>query len=119
MADRKDHYLAGLKLFGEEKHAEAIAEYQKALELDSRSAEAHLNLGLIAFEREDYEGAADSLERAVAAGSENEFAFYGLGIVYMNYLPNADRAIQNLEAYRDLGGRDERVDDWLRDLAGR
>ena len=40
MTDRKTHYLAGLKLFGENEHAKAVAEYEKALELSPDWTEA-------------------------------------------------------------------------------
>lgn len=115
--DARAQALLGILYHQRGRLAEAEERYRLAVGLDPRSAEVHLNLGLIAFQDERYEEAAESLERAIAAGSEDAFAYYGLGIVYMNYLGDAERARLNLEAYQDLGGDDERVDGWLRDLS--
>jgi len=117
--DARAQALLGILHHERNRISDARACYEKAIELEPRSAQAHLNLGLIALDEQRYAEAAEAFERAVASGSEETFAFLALGFLYMNHLGQPERAVQNLEAYRDLGGADPRVAEWLSDLAWR
>ena len=86
--------------------------------VDDQLALPHLNEGLVLFATDRFEEAVASLERAVAADPENAFAHYTLGVLYMDYVADSEKALLHLEAYQELDGRDSRVDAWVRKLMG-
>ncbi len=94
MTDAKTHYLAGLKHFGQNRFEEAIAEYEKALELRAdwtdllnALATAQSKLGLHAE-------AVETIERAIEIDPEDAFSFTSLSIFLqrMGKIPEAEAA---------------------------
>ena len=94
MTDRKDHYLAGLKLFGNEKHAEAIAEYEKALELKPDWTDAMHALATSQSKLGDHDKAIATVNRIIELEPTDAFAFTSLSIFLMRQgkIPEAEAA---------------------------
>jgi len=109
--------LAGLEL-QRGNHHRAIAHCEAAVQAGESRAELFSIWGLALFRLENYAAAAERLEQAVEAGSEDAFVHYNLGVLYMDYLGDAERALANLETYRRLGGSSERVLEWIAKLRG-
>ena len=98
---------------------EALDHYRAAIVIDDQLTLPHLNEGLVLFAQDRIEEAVACLERAVAVDPEKAFAHYTLGVLYMDYIEDADKALLHLEAYKELDGKDTRVDAWARRLIGR
>ena len=90
--------------------------FDEALELEGARIEPLLNAGLSLFQLRRFEESRDRLGEVLDLDDEQPQAHYLLGILYMDYLGDAQRAIQHLERYRELDGDDRRVGDWLRRL---
>jgi len=73
----------------------AIADFQRALEIDPAHSIALLNLGNAYRQKRDWALARSTLERAVALNPEDPEANYGLGMVYAQ-LNDTDRAYDYL-----------------------
>lgn len=85
-------YLRGLKLFGEQKHAEAIAAYLEALEVQPEWTEAMHGLAMAHMH-------AGSLDEAIAVGkriceldAEDPFAHTSLSMFYQRKGAVAEKA---------------------------
>ena len=94
MADAKTHYLAGLKLFGQNKFEEALVEYEQALvakpdwtDVLNAIATAESKLGR-------HEQAVRTIERAIVIDPNDAFAFTSLSIFLqrMGKIPEAETA---------------------------
>jgi serine/threonine protein kinase/Flp pilus assembly protein TadD len=118
-ADLRARILLGILLQRSGRPQDALEQYRRVIAIDERLALPHLNEGLVLFAQDRIDEAAASLERAVAADPENAFAHYTLGVLYMDYIPDAQKALLHLEAYEELDGRDPRVEGWIGDLIGR
>ena len=116
---RQDCYcdgLLGILYQGDDRLTEAVDQYLAAIAADDELPLPHVNLGLALFARDKYEQAAAELERALELDLQNAFAHYALGVLYMDYLGKPEGAREHLEKYRSLGGRDGRVEGWLRSM---
>lgn len=94
MAEPKDHYLAGLKLFGAQKNEEAIAEYDRALaakpdwvDVLLAKATSQSNLGR-------HEEAIATVNRVIELTPDDAMAFTSLSIFLqrMNKIEEAEAA---------------------------
>ncbi|MGE3350270.1 MAG: protein kinase [Planctomycetota bacterium] len=108
--------LASLHLEAErwddaDRHAEA------ALAADDALARAHRVLGVARFRLQRYPEAAAAFERAIELDADDLLARHSLGVLCMDYLRRPDDATAQFRAYRERGGDDARVVDWLRRLA--
>jgi tetratricopeptide (TPR) repeat protein len=81
----------GNSFFEEGNYAEAILNYQKALQRDARFAEAHYRLGLAQLKQRDPKAALDSLTQAVELDPDNRDAREQLADLLLTaYLQNRD-----------------------------
>ena len=64
-----------------ESHDQAIVTYQKVLELDPQFAAAHINLGTIFYNRQDYLQAEDHYRKAIESDPRYALAYFDLGNV--------------------------------------
>jgi tetratricopeptide (TPR) repeat protein len=69
----------GLLLAGRGQTDEAIAEYQKALDIDPNQSEVHSNLGLALHKRGQWDDAIAHYRRALEIAPENSMAYSNLG----------------------------------------
>jgi len=94
MSDRKTHYLAGLKLFGQDRHAEAIEEYRKALELSPDWTEAMHALATACSKLGRHDEAIEVVERILELEPDDAFAYTSLSIFLQRkgLIPEAEKA---------------------------
>ena len=76
------HLERGAEFYLDDRHQEAVAEFQKALERDPSLSRAHFYLGLIAYDRGDYLPASQAFESVVRLDQKNASAHYNLGLCY-------------------------------------
>ncbi|MDP6763874.1 MAG: tetratricopeptide repeat protein [Planctomycetota bacterium] len=79
----KEHYLAGLALFGEQKHTEAIEAYRKALEVAPDDPEVLLALATAQMNAGLLDDAVESGKRVVELDGEDPFGHTSLSMIYM------------------------------------
>ena len=75
--------------------AEAIAAYEKVLELDPEHAAAHINLGTLHYNRQDYALSEKHYRAAIAIDPRYALAYFDLG----NVLDETGRVAEAVRAY--------------------
>ena len=75
---------------------EAIAAYKKVLELEPGHAPAHINLGTLFYNRQDYAQAEAHYSKAIEADSRYALAYFDLG----NVLDETGRVAEAVSAYK-------------------
>lgn len=80
MAEAKTHYLNGLKLFGQQKFEEAIAEYRLALEAQADWAEVIHALATAQSKLGKQDDAIATLQRVIELTPNDPFVFTSLSI---------------------------------------
>jgi len=75
--------------------AEAIAAYEKVLELDPEHAAAHINLGTLHYNRQDYALSEKHYRAAIAIDPRYALAYFDLG----NVLDETGRVAEAVHAY--------------------
>jgi len=78
-----------------ETQSQAIAAYQKVLELDSEHAAAHINLGTLYYNRQDFNLAEKHYRAAIAIDPRYALAHFDLG----NVLDETGRVQEAIQAY--------------------
>lgn len=115
-ASAKPYYNLALSLDAiEGRQQEAIAAFQKAVELDPNYAEAHYNLGVNYSRADRYGEAIESFKRALAARADYPEALYNLGLAYYLLDDNAGLA----EQQKKLKAMNSPLASELAKLAGR
>jgi tetratricopeptide (TPR) repeat protein len=76
--------------------SEAIATYQKVLELDPDHAAAHINLGTLFYNRQDYGQAERHYRRAIEIDERYALAYFDLG----NVLDETGRVQDAIQTYK-------------------
>lgn len=94
MTDRKTHYLAGLKLYGAGRFAEAAEEYDKALELSPDWSDALHALATAYSKLGRHDEAIALIEKVIVLEPEDAFAFTSLSIFLQRkgLIPEAETA---------------------------
>ena len=72
----------GVARIGLQRHEDAHADFETALELNPSFAPAIANLGNLLFETGDLDGAIATYERAIACDAEYAVAYFNLGVAY-------------------------------------
>ena len=80
--ERKEHYLKGLALFGEGKHGEAIAAYEKALELSPDWTDAMHALAMAHMHNGSLDEAIRIGEAITKIDKNDAFAHTSLSMFY-------------------------------------
>ena len=75
---------------------EAIAVYHKVLELEPQHAAAHINLGTLYYNRQEYSAAERHYRAAVALDPRYALAYFDLG----NVLDETGRVVDAIQAYK-------------------
>ena len=75
--------------------AQAIAAYQRVLELDPEHAAAHINLGTLHYNRQDYALSEKHYRAAIAIDPRYALAYFDLG----NVLDETGRVAEAIQAY--------------------
>ena len=94
MAEPKDHYLAGLKLFGVQKHEEAIAEYDLALAARPDWADVLLARATCLSSLGRHEEAVAGVKRVIELTPDDAMAYTSLSIFLQRkgLIPEAEQA---------------------------
>lgn len=94
MNEAKSHWLAGLRLFGQQKFEEAVAEYERALALEPRSCDVLNALATAQSKAGRHAEAVATIERAIAQNPNDPFAFTSLSIFLqrLGKIPEAESA---------------------------
>lgn len=90
----EDHYYAGIDLFGEGKMDEAIAEYNRALELDPKFTDALHGLAQAYHAREDFDRTIEAARRILELDPEDILAWTTISRAYQRkgMVPEAEEA---------------------------
>ena len=72
----------GVARIGLQRHEDARADFEAALELNPSFAPAIANLGNLLLEAADLDGAIAAYERAIACDAEYAVAYFNLGVAY-------------------------------------
>jgi tetratricopeptide (TPR) repeat protein len=82
MNERLEHYKAGLKLFGENKHTEAIEAYQRALEISPDWEDALHALAMAYMSAGRFDDAIATGKRILELNPDDAFAHTSLSMFY-------------------------------------
>jgi tetratricopeptide (TPR) repeat protein len=74
---------------------QAIAIYEQVLQIDGQHAAAHINLGTIYYNRQDYAAAEKHYRAAVEVDARYALAYFDLG----NVLDETGRVVEAIKAY--------------------
>ena len=75
----------------------ALADYNKAMAINSDNSAAYRNRGVLYFEQEKYVVAKLDLNQAVEVNPEDAYAYYNLGLLYQK-LEDYSSAKRNLNS---------------------
>jgi len=94
MSDAKSHYLAGLKLFGQDRFEEAIAEHERALALKPDWADVLNALATAQSKAGRHADAVATIQHAIEIAPDDPFAFTSLSIFLqrLGKIPEAEAA---------------------------
>ena len=98
----------------------AIADYDKAIELDPKDAAAYYNRGLAYADKGEYERAIADYDKAIELDPKDANPYYGRGLIYKGQ-GEKEKAIADFEKFLELAtdpywrGKAEEI---LRDLRG-
>jgi Flp pilus assembly protein TadD len=94
MSDAKTHYMSGLKLFGQNKHEESIAEYRLALAEKPDWADVLHAMATAQSKLGRHDEAIATLERVIELTPNDAFAFTSLSIFLQRQgkVPEAESA---------------------------
>ncbi|MDX2253536.1 MAG: tetratricopeptide repeat protein, partial [Nitrospira sp.] len=104
------HYNLGFIYRSQDKPKEAEREFLEVLRYRPEYAEAHMNLGAIYTGTNRLEDAEQAYEKAVTLKPDYAEARYNFGVFFELYRKDMPRALAQYRKYRELGGRDERVE---------
>jgi tetratricopeptide (TPR) repeat protein len=90
----EDHYYAGIDFFGDGKLDDAIAEYNRALELDPKFADALHGLAQAYHAKEDFDRTIEAARRILALEPEDILAWTSISRAYQRkgMVPEAEEA---------------------------
>ncbi len=96
-ADVSELFAHGISLEEDPgRQAEAIAAYERVLELDPEHAAAHINLGTLCYNRQEYAKAEAHYRRAIEVDSRYALAYFDLG----NVLDETGRVHEAIQTYQ-------------------
>lgn len=102
----EEHFQAGNAYYQAGQWDQAIAAYQKAIELDPNLQAAYANLGVTYYQQQQFDLAASQYEKALELNPEDGDVAYNLGALYLQQAlsqggePNTDllnRAVSQLQ----------------------
>jgi len=90
----EDHYYTGIDLFGEGKLDEAIAEYQKALELDPKLSDALHGLAQAYYAKNDFDNSIAMAQKILELDPDDILAWTTISRCYQRQgmVPEAEQA---------------------------
>jgi tetratricopeptide (TPR) repeat protein len=96
-ADVSELFAHGISLEEDpSRQLEAVATYERVLELDPDHAAAHINLGTLCYNRQEYGKAEQHYRRAIEVDSRYALAYFDLG----NVLDETGRVLEAIQTYQ-------------------
>src|SRR5712692_6020929 len=91
---KEDHYYTGIDFFSDGKMEEAIAEYQKALELDPKFTDALHGLAQSYYAKNDYDNCISTAQRIIEIDPDDILAYTSISRAYQRkgMIPEAEEA---------------------------
>jgi len=116
-----DLYMQGLKLYGEDRHAEAVAAYEQALEIQVDWPDAMHGLAMAHMNNGDLERAIEIGKRIIEIQPDDAFAHTSLSIFYQRQSAEAEsrgdsEATAELIAEAEKEGAKARMISWKEEL---
>ncbi len=111
LAQSADIYnIKGLLFMEQDNQVDALKAFKRAVEIQPRHADAHMNIALVAIRFRDYATAEKSVEIALADRRQkrNVEAYLGLGVAQRG-LRKYDAAKKSFEKAIEVGGSDPRA----------
>ena len=112
------HRMAALIALEEDRFDDAAASAELAVEADDTVADHWSVLGLAEFRRDAVDDAVHAFEQAFRIDANDTFVSYTLGVLYMDYVDDAERALECFSAYQNAGGTDPKVNGFVQRLGG-
>ena len=93
-ATAEDHYYAGIDFFGEGKLDDAIAEYECAIEMDPKFADALHGHAQAYYAKEDFDRTIEAARRIIAIDADDILAWTTVSRAYQRkgMVPEAEEA---------------------------
>jgi tetratricopeptide (TPR) repeat protein len=90
----EDHYYAGIDFFGEGKLDDAIAEYERAIEMDPKCADALHGLAQAYYAKEDFDRTIEAARRIIAIDADDILAWTTVSRAFQRkgMVPEAEEA---------------------------
>lgn len=74
----------------------AIEAYQKSIKLDPTAFTANQNIALVYVDKKDYKKAIESYNTLAKLDKNNPEVFYGIGLIYYQYLFDYEKGLDNI-----------------------
>lgn len=106
------YYKEALKYYEQKNYTEAEKSFKSAIERNPERAEFYVDYGLMKIQTGDYEGAVETLNKAVLdkdvkmVQENNKKAYRGIGIAYYNML-EYDKALEQFNRALEISGSSE------------
>ncbi|HHM06369.1 MAG TPA: tetratricopeptide repeat protein, partial [Gammaproteobacteria bacterium] len=114
------HTNLGILYTRQERLEEALAQLQKATELNPDDYVALNYLGIVQRKLGHFTAARDAYQQALKLKPDYPFAHLNIAILFDLYLGELDRALAHYERYQALdGGQNNKLTAWLADLKQR
>lgn len=101
----RDYLFKGSSLMTKNDYSGAIAEFNKAIEVDNSKPEAFHRKGVAKIQLSDFRGAISDFDKAIQLGTKDGFTFYCRGISHLN-LNNTETACLDFSKAGELGYKD-------------
>jgi len=104
-AEYDDHLFKGSSLSAKNDYTGAIAEFNKAIEIDNKNPEAFHKKGVVKIQLYDFRGAISDFDKAIELGTKVGFTFYCRGLSHAS-IGNKESACQDFSKAGELGVKD-------------
>lgn len=104
-AQYRDHLFNGSSLMTKKDYSGAIAEFNKAIEVDNSKPEAFHRKGVAKIQLSDFRGAIADFDKAIQLGTKDGFTFYCRGLSHI-LIGNKELACIDFSKAGDLGYKD-------------
>ncbi|MCE9637429.1 MAG: tetratricopeptide repeat protein [Planctomycetes bacterium] len=98
------------------RNKEATVELLEATELLPRNVDAWRSYGRACYAAKTWDECTRAYEKVVALDADATDEYLYLAVVYADQLGNKDKAREHVKKFREKGGQDPNLDDWMNQL---